>query len=70
MKYNHFTLLIEMTKKNLLVSCEDTINSVLKRLSKLDGKNKKALECEFREWISSIESDDKNYDVLYINKII
>ena len=58
-----------MSKTNLLGSCEVTINSVLRRLSKLDGKNKQALESEFREWIIAIEGDNKNYDVLYTNKI-
>tara|TARA_Y100001968_G_C19401622_1_gene741333 strand:+ start:801 stop:980 length:180 start_codon:yes stop_codon:yes gene_type:complete len=58
-----------MSKANLLGSCEVTINSALKRLSKLDGKNKKALESEFREWIDAIESEKKNYDILYVNKI-
>tara|TARA_B100000902_G_C27016837_1_gene767640 strand:- start:386 stop:565 length:180 start_codon:yes stop_codon:yes gene_type:complete len=58
-----------MTKTSLLGSCEVTINSALKRLSKLEGRNKRALESEFREWINAIQSDNKNYDVLYINKI-
>ncbi len=58
-----------MSKTNLIGSCEVTINTTIKRLSKLEGKNKKALENEFREWINAIESDNKNYDVLYINKI-
>ena len=58
-----------MSKTNLLNSCEDTINSVLKRLSMLEGRNKKALAGEFKEWIEAIESDDRNYDVLYVNKI-
>ena len=58
-----------MSKTSLIGSCEVTINSVLYRLSKLEGQNKNALESEFREWINAIESDDKNYDVLYIKKI-
>ena len=58
-----------MSKTTLLGSCEVTINYVLNRLSKLEGQNKKALESEFREWTRAIESDNKNYDVLYINKI-
>tara|TARA_B100000579_G_C22387084_1_gene645513 strand:+ start:261 stop:443 length:183 start_codon:yes stop_codon:yes gene_type:complete len=58
-----------MSKTSLVGSCEIIINSTLKRISKLEGKNKKALEGEFREWINAIESDVKNYDVLYINKI-
>ena len=58
-----------MSKANIIGSCEITINSVLRRLSILEGKNKKALESEFREWIYAIESENKKYDVLYINKI-
>ena len=58
-----------MRKTSLLDSCEVTINSALIRISKLEGRNKKALESEFREWINAIECDNKNYDVLYINKI-
>ena len=58
-----------MSKTNLLCSCEVTINSVLKRLSFLEGQDKKALESEFREWVSAIESDDKKYDVLYLMKL-
>ena len=58
-----------MSKTSLLGCCEVTINSVLTRLGQLDGRNKEALKSEFREWIEAIESDCKNYDVLYINKI-
>ncbi len=58
-----------MSKPRLLGSCEVTINNALKRISQLDGQNKKALESEFREWICAIENENKNYDVLYINKI-
>ena len=58
-----------MSKTSLMGTCEITINFALNRLSKLDGQNKKALESEFREWINAIESDQKNYDILYINKI-
>ena len=58
-----------MSKNSLLGSCEVTINTALKRLSSLEGKNKKALESEFREWLTAIESDNKNYNVLYVNKI-
>ncbi len=58
-----------MSNKNLVGSCEVTINSALKRITKLEGENKKALESEFKEWIKAIEGDNKNYDVLYINKI-
>ena len=58
-----------MSKASLINSCEVTINSAIKRLSTLEGENKKALECEFKEWIDAIESDNKNYDVLFVNKI-
>ena len=58
-----------MSKANLINSCEVTINSVIKRLSTLKGKNKKALKCEFKEWIDAIDSYDKNYDILFVNKI-
>ncbi len=58
-----------MRKTSLVGSCEVIINSALKRISELDGKNKEALESEFREWIKAIEGDYKKYDVLYINKI-
>ena len=44
--------------------------SALKRISKLEGKHKQALQSEFKEWINAIQSIEKNYDVLYINKII
>ena len=58
-----------MSKTSILGSCEVTMNSAIKRLSKLEGENKKALENEFREWINALESEDKNYEVLYINEI-
>ena len=58
-----------MSKTSILGSCEITINSALKRLSKLVGRDYKALKSEFTEWIDAIENRDKNYDVLFINKI-
>ena len=58
-----------MSKTNIIGSCEVTINSAVKRISKLEGKNKQALKAEFREWIDAIDSINKNYDVLFINKI-
>ena len=58
-----------MTSTNILGSCEVTINSALKRISKLEGKDKQALKSEFKEWIIAIDSSEKNYDVLYLNKI-
>ena len=62
-------MLYEMSKTNLIGSCEITINSLLKRLSKLEGQNKKALQDEFREWLDALESSEKQYDILYLNKI-
>ena len=58
-----------MSKASFVGSCEVTINFALKRLSKLEGKNKESLKNEFKEWINAIQSDDKNYDILYINKL-
>ena len=58
-----------MSKSRILGSCEVTINTAIKRLSKLKGENKKALENEFREWINAIESENEYYDILYLNKI-
>ncbi len=58
-----------MSKTSLISGCEVTLNSALRRISKLEGKNKIALESEFKEWINAIEGDYKNYDVLYINQI-
>ena len=57
-----------MSKTNIIGSCEVTINSAIKRISKLEGKNKQSLQAEFREWIDAIDSINKNYDVLFINK--
>tara|TARA_B100000579_G_scaffold426772_1_gene434445 strand:- start:579 stop:761 length:183 start_codon:yes stop_codon:yes gene_type:complete len=58
-----------MSNTSLIGSCEATINFALNRIEKLDGLNKKALEGEFNEWINALKSDNRNYDVLYINKI-
>ena len=58
-----------MSKEKLLCSVEVTINETLKRLSKIEGDDKKSLQNEFREWINALESEDKNYEVLYINEI-
>ncbi len=58
-----------MSKTSLIGSCEVTIDSALKRLSKLEGQDKEALKSEFREWINAIESSNNNYEILYINKI-
>ena len=58
-----------MHKPNILGCCEITVNTAIRRIANLEGKNKEALQNEFREWINAIESDTKKYDVLYINKI-
>ena len=58
-----------MSKKTLLSSLEVCINEALNRILALEGLDKKALQSEFREWITAIESDYKNYEILYINKI-
>ncbi len=58
-----------MSKTRLLGCVEVTINETLKRLSKLEGQDKNCLRNEFKEWIDAIDSDEKFYDVLYINKI-
>ena len=58
-----------MSRTNFLGSCETTINYALKRITKLDGQDKKSLHSEFEEWISAIESNNRNYEILYLNKI-
>ena len=58
-----------MSKASLIGSCEVTINTAIKRISIMEGKNRKALESEFKEWIDASESEDKKYDVLFVNKI-
>tara|TARA_Y100001968_G_scaffold314962_1_gene340977 strand:+ start:1179 stop:1361 length:183 start_codon:yes stop_codon:yes gene_type:complete len=58
-----------MSKTRLLSSCEVSINFAIKRLSKLKGKNKKALKSEFKEWIEAVEGEKKDYEVLYITSI-
>ena len=58
-----------MSTNSLVGNIEITINTALQRLKKLEGKNKLALENEFKEWLNAIENVDKNYDVLFINKI-
>tara|TARA_Y100001968_G_C19359090_1_gene718763 strand:- start:669 stop:851 length:183 start_codon:yes stop_codon:yes gene_type:complete len=58
-----------MSKTRLIGSVEVTINETLRRLSKIEGNDKQSLHNEFKEWIEAIESKDKKYDVLYINKI-
>tara|TARA_Y100001968_G_C19040674_1_gene564334 strand:+ start:480 stop:662 length:183 start_codon:yes stop_codon:yes gene_type:complete len=58
-----------MSKTRLITSVEVTINETLRRISMLEGLDRNSLKSEFREWIDAIESDYKQYDVLYINKI-
>ena len=58
-----------MSKTRLIGSVEVTINEVLKRLSKLEGRDKSALQYEFKEWIDAIDGEKKIYDIMYINKI-
>ena len=58
-----------MPKTSLVGSCEVTINAALKRISKLDGKNREALKSEFKEWITAIQAQELNFDILYLNKI-
>ncbi len=58
-----------MSKTRLISSVEVTINQTLRRISKLEGKDKDSLNNEFREWIEAIDGDNRNYDVLFINKI-
>ncbi len=60
---------MKMANTSLIGSCEVTINTALKRLSQLSGDNKSALHSEFREWIDAIETNNKSYDILYLNKI-
>jgi len=58
-----------MSKQSLLGSCEISINTALRRLTMLDGLNKKSLESEFKEWIRAIENGETDYEVLYLNRI-
>ncbi len=58
-----------MSKVSLLSSIEITMNSTLKRLNQISDVDQIALKEEFKEWLDAIENRDKNYDVLYLNKI-
>ena len=58
-----------MSNTRLVGSVEVAINEALRRISKLEGLDKKSLHNEFSEWINAIESDNRQYDVLYIKKI-
>ena len=44
------------------------MNSTLKRLNQISYSDHMALEQEFKEWLVTIENEDNNYDVLYLNK--
>ena len=57
-----------MSRVSLLNSVEITINSALKRLNQISGADHKALEKEYKEWLTAMESGDNNYDYLYLNK--
>ena len=59
----------QMSKTSLIGTCEVAINTALKRLSKINGNDKKAIQSEFREWLNAVETNNKNYEVLYIDKI-
>lgn len=58
-----------MSNASLIGTCEVAINTALKRLSKINGNDKKALQSEFSEWLNAVETDNNNYEVLYIYKI-
>ena len=58
-----------MSKVSLLNSVEITINSALRRLNEISDADHRALEKEYKEWLTAIEIGNKNYDVLYLNKI-
>ena len=58
-----------MSKIKALKSIEVSINYTFNRLTKIHGLDKVSLQNEFKEWIESIESDHKSYDVLFLKKI-
>ena len=53
-----------MSRVSLLNSVEITINSALKRLNQISVADHKALEKEYKEWLTAMESGDNNYDDL------
>ena len=59
-----------MSQSSIVGICEITINSALKRLSKLEGDNKKALESEFQEWINAIECEDGKINISLRRKLL
>tara|TARA_Y100001968_G_C19395588_1_gene738122 strand:+ start:809 stop:991 length:183 start_codon:yes stop_codon:yes gene_type:complete len=58
-----------MSKTRLISSVEITINEALKRYKKLEGRDKESILYEFKEWFESIDSDNNNYDILFIKRI-
>ena len=48
---------------------EVTMNDAVKRISELDGLNKKALREEYKEWIEASEGSKDQPHVLYANQI-
>ena len=57
-----------MSQTSLISSVEHTIKETLKRLSRLEGNDKKELYNEFKEWINPHECSNKDHDILFINK--
>ena len=51
-----------MPNSSLIGSCEVTINYALQRLSVLEGKNNKAFENEFKEWLEDNPNKEENTD--------
>ena len=48
---------------------EVTMNDASKRLTELDGLDKKALKEEYKEWIQASEGSKEQPHVLYANQI-
>ena len=48
---------------------EVTMNDAVKRLTELDGLDKKALKQEYKEWIQASEGIKEQPHVLYANQI-
>ena len=45
------------------------MNDAVKRLTELDGLDKKALKEEYKEWIQASEGSKDQPHVLYVNQI-
>ena len=54
---------------SLKKSLEVTMKDALKRLEMIDGRNKKALTDEYREWLEASEGCKNQPHVLYANQI-